>query len=225
MKKIILCLAVCCFCALEISAQAIRDNTVTAAAGQQSLPVTKITIYSSGLAYFEHTGTLNGPAVIKLPFRENAVNDALKSIVLNDPASSNPAVSYQSPYTLFQTLRSLKIDLSNEADMAGILRKLRGTEVEIAVPSPVSGRIIGIEYRSRQLPSGAETIDPWLSLYTAQGIRMFNFADINSIVFKDTAIEGDLKRALDLLAASGNNDSRDLTISLPGNGSRRVSLS
>jgi hypothetical protein len=224
MKIKVLFLTVCCFCALEISAQAIRDNAGTAAAGQQPLPVTKITIYSSGLAYFEHTGTLNGPAVIKLPFRENAVNDALKSLVLNDPASSNPAVSYQSPYTLFQTLRSLKIDLSNEADMAGILRKLRGAEVEIAVPSPVGGRIIGVEYRSRQMPSGAETVEPWLSLYTAQGIKMFNFVDINSIAFKDPVIEGDLKRALDLLAASGNNDSRDLTISLPGNGSRRVSL-
>ncbi|MDR2922602.1 MAG: DUF4139 domain-containing protein [Treponema sp.] len=222
MKKIVLCLAVCCFCALGISAQAIRDYDETAE--PQSLPVTKITVFSSGLAYFEHTGTLNGPAVIKLPFRENAVNDALKSLVINDPSSANPAVSYRFPHTLFQTLRSLKIDLSNEADMAGILRKLRGAEVEIAAPSPISGKILGVEYRSRQLPSGNEAHDPWLSLYTGQGIKMFNFAEIISIVFKDPAIESDLKRALDLLAASGNNDSRDLTISLPGNGSRGVSL-
>jgi len=188
------------------------------------LPVTKISIYSSGLAYFEHSGALNGAAVIKLPFRENAVNDALMSLVLNDPASANPVVSYQSPYTLFQTLRSLKIDLSDESDILNILRKLRGVEVEIAVPSPVSGKIMGVEYRSRQTPSGFETNNPWLSLYTAQGIRMFSFADISAITFKDPAIDADLKRALDLIAGSGNNDSRDLTIKLPGNGSRGVSL-
>jgi len=223
MKKYILYLAACCFCSLGLSAQAIRENAGTA--GSQVLPVTKIAIYSSGLAYFEHTGALNGAAVIRLPFRENAVNDALMSLVLNDPASANPNISYQSPYTLFQTLRSLKIDLSDEADMAGILRKLRGVEIEIAVPSPVSGKIMGVEYRLRQTPSGAENFDPWLSLYTGQGIKMFNFTDIYAITFKDPAIEADLKRALDLIAGSRNNDSRDLTISLPGSGSRRVSLS
>jgi hypothetical protein len=220
MKKIVLFLTACCFCLPGIFAQGIQDT-----ANAQTLPVTRIAIYSSGLAYFEHSGALNGAAVIRLPFRENAVNDALMSLVLNDPASANPSVSYQSPYTLFQTLRSLKIDLSDESDMAGILRKLRGVEVEVAAPSPVSGKIMGVEYRPRQHSSGFETNHPLLSLYTAQGIKMISFADISAIAFKDPAIEADLKRALDLIAGSGNNDSRDLTINLPGTGSRRVSLS
>jgi len=223
MKKFILCMAFFYIFAFGSSAQAIRDDTE--AAREQALPVTKISLFSSGLAYYEHAGALNGPAVIKLPFKENAVNDALKSIVLNDPLSANPVVSYQSPNTLFQTLRSLKIDLSGETKMDGILKKMRGAEVEILAPSPVSGKIIGVEYRLRQiLPSGIIADEPWLSLYTAQGIRMFNFNDINTITFKDPAIEEDLKRALDLLANSRNNDSRDLTIQLPGNGSRSVYL-
>jgi len=231
MKKKVLYLAICCFCLSGISAQGMEDagtagTGAVAGAGAQALPVTKIAVYSSGLAYFEHSGTLNGAAVIRLPFKENAVNDALMSLVLNDPASPNPAVSYQSPNTLFQTLRSLKIDLSDEMDMAGILRKLRGAEVELAVPSPVSGKIMGVEYRPRRIsPYGGEANDPWLSLHTAQGIRMFNFADINAITFKDPALEQDLNRALDLIAGSRNNDSRDLTIQLPGTGSRRVSIS
>jgi hypothetical protein len=234
MKKKVLYLAFFCLCLSGISSQGLQDT-----AASQTLPVTKISIYSSGLAYYEHNGTLNGPASIRLPFRENAVNDALKSLVLNEqegnlrpegsvgvPASTSPSVSYQSPNTLFQTLRSLKIDLSDEADMAGILRKLRGVEVEISAPSPVSGKIMSVEYRSRHFSaSGVEISDPWLSLYTEQGIKMFNFAEINAIAFKDPAIEADLKRALELIAGSRNNDSRDLTINLPGNGSRRASLS
>jgi hypothetical protein len=222
MKKQILYLAICCFCLSGISAQGIQD---TETSGSQVLPVTKISIYSSGLAYYEHTGTLNSAAVIRLPFKENAVNDALMSLVLNDPSSTNPVVSYQSPNTLFQTLRSLKIDLSDEADMAGILRRLRGVEVEISAPSPINGKIMGVEYRPRFSPSGLEAGEQWLSLYTEQGIRRINFTDIITIKFKDPAIEADLKRALDLIAASRNNNSRDLTISLPGTGSRKVSLS
>ncbi|MDR0456197.1 MAG: hypothetical protein LBH20_05895, partial [Treponema sp.] len=128
------CLLMGCLCAAGISAQAIRDNgaaaTTGASAGASALPVTKISIFSSGLAYYEHAGTLNGPSVINLPFRAEAVNDALMSLVLNDPASANPSVSYQSEQTLLQTLGSLKIDLSNSPDMAGILNSLRGTELE-----------------------------------------------------------------------------------------------
>ena len=232
-----------CFCLPVIFSQGIQDNAETT--GSQPLPVTKISIYSSGLAYYEHTGTLNGPVSIRIPFKENAVNDALMSLVLNDPSSANPVVSYQSPNTLFQTLRSLKIDLSEEADMAGILRKLRGAEVEITVLFPVgwyveleegtlkkeitvpsvSGRIMGVEYRSRYSASGNETAEPMLSLYTAQGIKTLTFAEISAIKFKDPAIEADLKRALDLIAGSRNNNSRDLTIQLPGTGNRKVSIS
>jgi hypothetical protein len=223
MKKIFLYLAIFSSCLHGIPSQGIQDNAETA--GSQALPVTKISIFSSGLAYYEHNGALNGAAVIRLPFKENAVNDALMSLVLNDPASASPSVSYQSPNTLFQTLRSLKIDLSDEADMAGILRKLRGAEVEISAPSSVIGKIMGVEYRSRSSPSGIVTDEQWLSLYTEQGIRRFGFSEIIAIKFKDSAIEADLKRALDLIAGSRNNDSRDLTIQLPGTGSRRVSLS
>jgi hypothetical protein len=82
---------------------------------------------------------------------------------------------------------------------------------------------MNVEY-NRQNPLISDIYEPWLSLYTEQGIKMFNFVEIIAIKFKDPAIEADLKRALDLIAGSRNNDSRDLTIQLPGTGSRRVSL-
>jgi hypothetical protein len=225
-----LCLLVCGVCTAGISAQAIRDDTsglsaTASSAESHGLPVTKIAIFSSGLAYYEHAGTLIGPLVINLPFKAEAVNDALKSLVLNDPASANPSVSYQSEQTLFQTLGSLKIDLSHSPDMAGILSGLRGTEIEISAPGPVSGRIVGIEYRFQTNPLIDTAHDPWLSLYTDQGIKMFNLKDIAALNFKDPQINEDLKRALDLIVLSRNSRSRDLTVNLPGSGSRRVSLS
>ncbi|MDR2718980.1 MAG: DUF4139 domain-containing protein [Treponema sp.] len=220
-KKYFFGLLMACWCAAGISAQAIRDN----AAGASALPVTKIAIFSSGLAYYEHTGTLGGPSVINLPFKADAVNDALKSLVLNDPASANPSVSYQSEQTLFQTLASLRIDLSLSSDMASILSELRGAEIEIAAPGPVSGRIVGIEYRSQMTAFGGVAEEYWLSLYTDQGIKMFNLKDIAALNFKDPQIGEDLKRALDLIELSRNSRSRDLAVNLPGSGSRTVSLS
>ena len=217
-------LLTCCLAAAGIPAQAIRDNADSAAA-QGALPPVKISIFSSGLAYYEHSGTLNGPSVIRLPFKTGMVNDALKSLVLNDPASANPFVSYQSEQTLIQTLRSLKIDLSDNPDTASIIGRLRGAEVEIKAPSPVSGRIVGIEHQLRISPSGNEIYEPQLSLYTDRGLQLFPLEKIESLNFKDPQISDDLKRGLDLIVLSRNSDTRDLSVSLPGSGSRRVSLS
>ena len=214
--------ATCCLCAPFICAQGNWDAVNNA----QALPVTKISVFSSGLAYVEHSGTLNAPAVIILPFKENAVNDALMSLVINDPASANPAVYYQSPQTLLHTLRSLKIDLSDNPTIAAILGRLRGTEVEIAAPAVISGKILGVEYRAQTVsPTGGQTLDPWLSLITDRGIRTVNLMEVTSLNFKDPRIDSDLRRALDVIASARNSNSRDLAVNLPGNGSRRVSLS
>ena len=203
-------------------AQAVRD---TAGGESGQIPLRRIVILTSGLAYYEHSGAINGPVNISLPFRVDAVNDALKSLVVNDPSSANPSVSYQSENTLFQTLRSLKIDLSDSPELAAILSRLKGAEIEIDSPTPLSGRIAGIEYRP--LASGAFQVstEPWLLLNTDQGMKLFNLKEISSIKFKDPAINQDLNRALDLIEASGNSFSRELLLSLPGSGSRRVSLS
>jgi hypothetical protein len=214
------------FSANGLAAQAVRDGSGQAPGQSASLPLKRIVVFSSGLAYYEHSGTLSGQARLSLPFKTGAVNDALKSLVINDPAAANPSVSYQSEQTLLQTLRSLSIDLSGEPDMAHILSALRGAEVEIAAPSPVSGRILGVEYRPQAIsPMGGETLEPWLSLYTSQGLRLFNLKEISSLNFKESRLNEDLARALDLIAASRKRDSRDLLVTLPGSGSRQVSVS
>ncbi|MCL2880273.1 MAG: DUF4139 domain-containing protein [Treponema sp.] len=205
-------------------AQAIRDSA--GSQSQDAPPALKrIVIFSSGLSYFEHSGNFSGNVVFNLPFQTSSVNDALKSLVINDPASSNPQIRYQSEQTLIQTLRSLSIDLSGSPEIADILAALRGEEVEIAAPSAVSGRIIGIERRYSFSPVSGQSNEAWLSLSTGKGIQLFNLKEISSIAFKNDTINNDLKRALDLIAASRQQDSRDLTVSLPGAGSRQISLS
>ena len=194
---------------------------------QRSLiPLKRVVILTSGLSYYEHSGRITGPVNIELPFRLDAVNDALKTLIINDSASQNPSVNYQSENTLIQTLRSLMIDLSDEPGLATILSKLRGAEVQISSPTAYTGRIAGIEYR-RGEPSmySSPTVEPWLLLSTNEGMKLFNLKEISSIKFTDNAIEQDLNRALDLIAASRNSSSRILKVDLPGTGARDVSLS
>jgi hypothetical protein len=225
--------AVFLLCAITsgLFAQAVRDGARDGAGARDSLnaetqiPLKRVVILTSGLAYYEHSGEINGPVRITLPFRPDAVNDALKSLVINDPSSANPSITYQSEQTLLHTLRSLKIDLSDNPGMAVILERLKGAEVTIAAPSPLSGRIIGVENRSVITSSFAVSEEPWLLLNTAEGLKLFSLKEINTISFKDPDIEKDLNRALDLISASKNSFSRRLAVNLPGSGRRNVSIS
>nr|AGS52975.1 hypothetical protein [uncultured bacterium contig00030] len=222
-KKNILTAFAFCFFTACIFAQGIQGAALQAGEGQ--LPLKKVVILTSGLAYYEHSGPLGGNTSITLPFRLDAVNDALKTLVINDPSSANPSVTYQSENTLIQTLRSLTIDLSYNPGLADILLRLRGSEVEITAPTVYTGRITGIENRQSMMSPVSVTAEPWLLLSTADGIRLFNLNEISSIKFKDSVIEQDLGRSLDLLASSRNSFSRQLLVNLPGTGRRDVSIS
>ena len=207
-----------------LNAQSIRDAAGPeggSALDSSPLPLRKITIYSSGVAFFEHSGTLSGPARFTLPFKQTAVNDALKSLAVNDPASAAPSITYPSEQNLWETLRALGVDLSGDPGMAEILSRLRGVEVEIAAPGPITGRITALDYRAAE---GEEAAGPWLSLLTPQGIKRVKLDAVGSLRFTDPRLEAGLNRALDLIGSSRNAGIRELTVSLPGSGGRPVSI-
>ena len=131
MKKITILFLLCAISSV-VWAQGIMDSR-TASSGSSGavrgetsvIPLKRVVILTSGLAYYEHSGSISGGVTIELPFRLDAVNDALKTLIINDPSSANPSVTYQAENTLIQTLRSLAIDLSDMPNMATILTRLR----------------------------------------------------------------------------------------------------
>jgi hypothetical protein len=207
----------------------IEQNSADQNFTSADLPLKRIALLSSGVGYFEHSGTLNSPAEIALPFDAASVDDALKSLVVNDPASNSPSVRYASENTLYLTLRSLKIDLSSAPGIGDILNGLKGAELEVSAPNAIKGRIIGVEYRqspvSQQYGFPRSADEAWLSLFTSQGIRVMAVKDIASFRFTDEKINADLNRALDLIMASRDESARNLLVTLNGTGSRDVSLS
>jgi hypothetical protein len=205
------------------------NGVVPGTVRETPLPLKRIAIFSSGVAYFEHQGDVSDSARIDLPFRIEAVNDALKSLVINDPHSPAPSVSYPSEETLYRTLKSLRVDLSGNPDIAEILRLLTGAEIEVYTSSSITGRILGIEYRAAT-PAEDEASrrvypEVWLSLVTSDGIRSVGLREISRFVFKDPGINNDLNRALDLIRESQASDTRKLRVELPGTSSRNITIS
>jgi hypothetical protein len=224
--------------ALPLGAQGLRDDLGGSASpsqvGESALPLKRVVILTSGLAYYEHSGSLSGDASINLPFRLEAVNDALKTLIVNDPSSASPSVTYQAENTLLQTLRSLSVDLSDNPDIVQILSRLRGASIEIThsafqqtdsgdyqtSQALTSGKIAGV-YIDREINHSATL----LVLNTDEGIKTFDLSIIANIKFKDAAVEQDIKRALELIASSRNSFSRRLLLKLPATGTRNVTIS
>ena len=204
-------------------------DSVAEVTQKADIPVVKVSLYSSGVGYFEHRGSVTGTVEAALPFPVSAVNDVLKSLVINDPASASPSVMYPAEDTLAKTLKSLKVDLSGHPGIAELLDGLRGSELIVSVPDPVTGRIIGVETRTvtPRLADGGD-VPPataaYISLLTKDGIRVFALSEISSFGFTDKKISDDLARALDLILSSRDAETRVLRVSLPGKGSREVSV-
>ncbi|HKL85254.1 MAG TPA: hypothetical protein VJ861_02855, partial [Treponemataceae bacterium] len=117
-----------------------------------TLPLTEVSLFSSGVGYFEHSGYITGDTVLAFDFAENTVNDVLKSLIIIDSETKNPSVTYAAENTLEKTLKSLKIDLSETPDISTLLSSLRGTEVELYVPEKITGIILGTEMRPSVTP-------------------------------------------------------------------------
>ena len=206
-----------------VYSQASTERSLTGSASE--LPLRRIALFSSGVGFFEHSGIVAPhTSGINIPFNAAAVNDVLKSLVINDPSSTSISVRYASENTLWRTLRSLSIDLSGAPGIAEILHGLRGAELEVTAPNTIRGRVIGVEYRHSPAPL-MPTMEAWLSLFTPQGIRVLPVRDIETFRFIDERINSDLNRALDLIMASRDESTRNLLVTMDGVESRNVSLS
>ena len=152
---------------------------VAAPAAAAEVPVKLVVLYSSGVGYFEHHGTITGNATTELRFKTGQINDLLKSLVLQDLDKGQvSAITYPSQDPLAKLLKSFQVDVSQNLSRADLLTQLRGAKVtcHLLDGKTLTGTIIGVEIE--KVPSG-EKGDlqeiPVLNLLNEQGatsIRM-----------------------------------------------------
>ena len=184
----------------------------TSFAGEMKL--CKLTLYSSGVGFFEHTKNIDGIEEIIIPIDKDSINDALKSIMIKD-SDSSPVITYHSKNTLIRTMQGLSVDLHKNYNLAALLESLRGQEIEIFAPDIIKGRILLVEVCE-------ETV---LSLLTDNGVYTIPLKEIRNFRILDDKIKQDVERCLDLIFQSKNENVLNLNIKLPGNISRQVYIS
>ena len=200
--------------------------TSPALPAEVTLPVTKITAFSSGVAYFEHNGKVADEATVLLKFKTEQINDILKSLVVMDLGGGDVnGVNYGSRDPLTRALKSFGVDISGEPTLGQLLKQIRGSEVILAAPEKVQGKILGVETRSKQiLPSNTLISQEVLNLLTDGGIKAIPLDTIASITLADKKLNEELNKALALLVESRDTNRKPVQINFSGKGERAARI-
>jgi hypothetical protein len=192
-------------------------------AAADALPLKKVVLFTSGVGFFQHAGKVTDDASVEMKFAADDVNDLLKSMVLEDLGGGTVStVSYASRDPITKTLGTFAVNLTDNPSMGQILARLRGEKIEIDAAAPAAGTIVGVEKRT--VPAGEnKTVEKeFVTLLTADGLRTIALDAITRIKLVDPRLQGELEKALAVLALGHDNDKKAVKLEFRGQGPRDV---
>jgi len=190
----------------------------------KKIPLKKVTLFSSGVGYFERNGYIEGNSSMELTFDVSQINDILKSMVVRDyNGGTIDRIDYSPQEPLSRVLKSFIIDLSGNPGLPGILNQARGESVRITTSGPLTGKIIGVE-KSTEYTDNGENTEYSLNLLTADGIVSIDLKEIKDILFLNPVLKEDLKKSLSLIARENSRTKKRVVLHFNGTGKRRISI-
>jgi hypothetical protein len=215
-----LTLALCLGLSLAACASATAADPQPAA---EALPLKKVVLFTSGVGFFQHAGTVTDDATVEMKFAADDINDLLKSMVLEDLGGGTVStVSYASRDPITKTLGTFAVNLTDNPSLGQILARLRGEKIEVDAAAPAAGTIVGVEKRT--VPAGEnKTVEKeFVTLLTAEGLKTIALDTITRIKLVDPRLQGELEKALAVLALGHDNDKKAVTLQFAGKGPRDV---
>jgi hypothetical protein len=191
------------------------------------VPVRAVVLYSSGVGYFEHAGSVKGDATTELRFKTAQINDVLKSLVLEDAGGGRiGTVSYPSEEPLERTLKSFQVDITANPSLAQLLNQLRGAQVWVTGNVGAhEGTILGVERKEVVPPNAQVAVERWVvNLFTAGSVVPIPLDEIQRFEIRDPELRTELEKALAALAQSRDQDKKPVTIRFEGSGERPVRI-
>ena len=225
--------------AAAVLSPALAGAEETAAA----LPLTSLALFTSGVGYFQHDGTVTGDARLEIGFPSRGINDIIKSLILRDlDGGTVSSVTYASRDPITRALKTFAVDLTANPALAAILQQVRGQQVELSVQefnpyrtptvqagnqtakvelppvTKLAGTVVGVEARNH--PVTGETA--MVNVLTAQGLKSVSIYDVLEVRFQNPNTRADIEKALALLASAKDLDKKTVAVHFAGAGKRRV---
>ncbi len=179
------------------------------------LPLRAVTLYTSGVGHFAHSGEVSGPADIAIAASRAALDDMLKTLTVEDISGGTVrAVNYTVSDPLSRGLAGLP--LHNDATLLTLLQGMIGEEVAVGTPA-TRGTLMAAQ------PGAAAESGPvvMVTLLTAEGLQSIGLGADSRISIEDAALQAQLAAALGLIKAERSTDWRTLLVRTEG-GLRRT---
>ena len=193
---------------------------------EATLPLSKIVLYSSGVGYFQHDGTVNNRTQLDLRLQTNQINDMLKSLVVQDFGGGRVStVTYGSRDPVTKTLGSFGINLNGNPTLGQILTQVRGEPVEVTAPNPIVGTLLGVEKKTESIGEGSQhriVEQEYVTLLTEDGFRAISLANVQRIKLTNPALNAELHQALATLATNHDGQKKTVSITFDGTGNRQT---
>jgi hypothetical protein len=179
------------------------------------LPVKEMVLYKHGVGFFRREGKVKGKRVT-LTFREDEINDVLKSLaVFDEEGGQVHGIHYQTPMDQAARLADSSIRLSGRTSLCDLLQSLRGREVELEfAQETVRGRLVGVDVEDeerveRSLVSVVSVSDGQVRVFRLRTLRGVSIrderADHDLHYFLDTSMSEDVRRRVTLRLSGGSH--------------------
>lgn len=198
-----------------------------------NLPISKVILYSNGVAYIERRGRVTGDVEINLSFKQSQVDDVLKSMLVLDLGQGKiGAVSYNS--SLPASARTAEIPFSVDASspegggISRVLSQLQGAKVAVtSTKGTATGSILTVE--KRNIPATQTTpagVTHFLVIASEAGeISNFDLSDVRGVKLLDEGTRRDVSEFANATASTRRRDAKTITVTSEGNGQREMVVS
>ncbi|HEY7308616.1 MAG TPA: DUF4139 domain-containing protein [Gemmataceae bacterium] len=195
-----------------------------------ALPLSQVILFNSGVGFFQREGPVEGDARVDLQFPAPDVNDLLKSLVLQDLGHGKiTTISYDGQEPIDRTLKTFALDLTGNPTFGQLLNQARGEKVELTLQKDgglaagtLTGTIVGMESQQEMAPAVREVHQ--LNLLCTEGMRCVPLNTVQRVRFLNAALDGEFRRALDVLANAHNGQKKSVTLQFSGEGKRDVKV-
>jgi hypothetical protein len=189
------------------------------------LPVKNVVLYKHGVGYFERAGELSAGESARLDFKENDMNDVLKSLTVEVKGGAGvSALRYDSAEPLERKLGQFPLKLGDRQPISTLLDQLKGARLALTMGTQtVEGVIVSarVSKPSEQLPE-----QELIVLLTDSGeLRTLNLTAASALRLADPKLQLQLKEYLSTLTQARANDKRSVYIDSTDSGRRQIAAS
>lgn len=190
----------------------------------EDLPLRRVVMFTAGVGFFQHEGTIDGDGCVEFDFHIDEINDLLKSLVVQDHGGGVVAnVTYEAREPIGKKLHSLAIDLTSSPTLTDLLTQLRGARVSVRSDDDLQGIVMGVEIRTRRVDDETRRSE-FVNLLTDVGVQSIDIDTLRAVKVLDEKLATEIQRALALIDQTRSDQRKSVSVHFRGEGQRRITI-